>query len=223
MIIHKQFKHIDKPNFPDLQRIDDESGVRKYLTPDGNLYPSVTTVLGKLNEKAISAWKKRVGKEEAEKITKYAFAVGTPIHELFERYINNERPDYRDIKNPLQRNMFLSMKPYLDKVDNVVCQEQPMYSDILRLAGTTDLIAEYDGFKSIIDFKTSRKLKEESHIKSYFLQATIYSIMLQELTGLIYPWVTILLVTYSGEVAVFRKHRKIFFKEVLDFINEHNN
>lgn len=222
MITHKKFNHIHKPDFPILRRIEDESGVRKYLTPGGMSYPSVTTVLSKLNEKQIQAWKKRVGLEEAERISKFALSVGTPVHELFEKYINNEEPNYSDIKSPLQTNMFLATKPYLDKIDNVLCQEQPMYSDLLRLAGTTDLIAEYDGYKSIIDFKTSRKLKEENHIKSYFLQATIYSIMLQELTGLIYPWVTIILVTYSGEVSVFRKNRKMFFKEVLDFIHEYN-
>ena len=75
------------------------------------------------------------------------------------------------------------MKHELDKIDNIVAQEVPLYSDGLGVAGRVDCIAEYDGKVSIIDFKSSRKKKQKSWIKKYFLQATAYALMYEEMTG----------------------------------------
>jgi len=79
--------------------------------------------------------------------------------------------------------LFEQMKHELDKIDNIVAQEVPLYSDGLGVAGRVDCIAEYDGKLSIIDFKSSRKKKQKSWIKKYFLQATAYSLMYEEMTG----------------------------------------
>jgi genome maintenance exonuclease 1 len=194
-----------------------KDGKRYYITPSGNLYPSVSTVMGSLSKDSISAWRARVGEEEANKISNYATTFGTAIHKIIEDYINNE-PTYLESAMPQQKWVVAAATQTLDRIDNVYCQEACLYSDVLCLAGRTDCIAEFDGVPSVIDFKTARKMKTESMIESYFLQATCYSLMFEEITGIKIPQLVILMMTYEGQVAVFKKQRKDYYsrlKEVL--------
>lgn len=216
----KKFNHEPLILKDDIKRIIGPDGKRWYLTPNKNQYPSVTTVLSILSEEGLDKWRKRVGEEEAERIASYARKVGTPIHDLYERYLKNEEVE---AESYLQQYMFNATKKELDKIDNIRAQEEYLYSDLLRMAGTVDLIGEYDGYKAIIDFKTSKKEKKIEYIHSYFLQATIYSIMLQEMTGEIYPWVVIILTTYDGECTVYRRHRNEFLKDVKDLYARYYN
>ena len=111
----------------------------------------------------------------------YAMKTGTEMHSIVENYLNNRAEDMD--KNPRAMKLFEQMKDELDKIDNIVAQEVPLYSDGLGVAGRVDCIAEYGGKLSIIDFKSSRKKKQKSWIKKYFLQATAYSLMYEEMTG----------------------------------------
>jgi ATP-dependent exoDNAse (exonuclease V) beta subunit len=156
-------------------------GKRHYESPTGSLLPSVTTVLSLLSDTGIKAWRRKVGEVEANKVMEYAMKTGTEMHSIVENYLNN-RAEESD-KNPRAMKLFEQMKPELDKIDNIVAQEVPLYSDGLGVAGRVDCIAEYDGKLSIIDFKSSRKKKQKSWIKKYFLQATAYALMYEEMTG----------------------------------------
>lgn len=163
---------------PKLKRINCD-GVRLYETPTGKKYPSVTTVVGLRGKKEIFEWRKRVGEEEANKISQRAANRGTRIHSLCEDYINNKdvQPDLFD------RELWHRFKPILKPINNIRCIESMLFSHKLEIAGTVDCIAEYDGILSIIDFKTSRRVKTIEDITGYFLQCAMYAVAFVEMTG----------------------------------------
>lgn len=178
------FHHVDHGiELPKMTRETTESG-RKYFTPDGKAYPSITTVLSILSKAQIMAWRERVGEEEANKISRQASTRGTAIHNIAENYLNNKDDWNKDVK-PVNLYTFGQIKQIVDNhVNNIWFQEEYLFSDRLQCAGQVDCIAEYDGKLSVIDFKTSRKPKEESWITNYFIQASFYSAAFYEMTGI---------------------------------------
>jgi genome maintenance exonuclease 1 len=177
------FTHKTPPALPELtsQSVD---GKRFYTTPEGNVYPSITTVLSVLSKDAIQEWRERIGQEEAEKISSHASNRGTDLHAVLESYIKNEELSFPVDPKSKVKIMFNRMKRVLSKVDNVLAQEVPLYSDKLGVAGRCDLIAEWAGIPSIVDFKGATKAKKKEWITSYFLQATAYSLMFEERTDI---------------------------------------
>ncbi len=154
------------------------------MTPEGNKYPSITTVLGELSKAGIEAWKKRVGEETANKISAQASTRGTAVHELAENYLNNKE-DWSKGYMPANIFTFNTIKPVLEsRVNNIWAQEVPLYSDRLQIAGRVDCIAELDGELTIIDFKTSRKPKTKDWIENYFFQGAFYAAAFFEQTGI---------------------------------------
>ena len=154
-------------------------GGRYYETPSGAKYPSVTSVTRLHNQESIQAWKEKVGEEEANKISRRALARGNTIHSLAEKYLLNEG----DKSDDFTRSDFGQMIPYLDKINNIHCLETQLYSDHLQTAVTVDCIGEYDGKLTVIDFKTSAKLKKREWVKDYFMQCSAYAVMYEERTG----------------------------------------
>lgn len=161
-----------------LVRID-EAGGRVYQTPNGQKYPSVTAVTGILGAASIQEWRDRVGEEEANRISSRASKRGTEIHALCEAYLKNEVPK----PSIFDAEVFNSVLPELKKINNVRCLETPLFSHHLRVAGTVDCIADYDGRRSVIDFKTSSKVKTKEDIHNYFMQTAAYAVMFEERTG----------------------------------------
>jgi genome maintenance exonuclease 1 len=155
-------------------------GKRFYTLEDGTKLPSITTVLSATKREAIQAWRKKVGEEKANAISRKAAGRGTNVHTLCERYLNNE--SLGDIM-PDAKEMFLSIKPLLHRINNIHYQEQTFWSKQLGVAGRVDCIAEFDGTLSVIDFKTSRKIKTKNDIEDYFWQTTAYALMYEELIG----------------------------------------
>ena len=154
---------------------------RVYKTPHG-AFPSITTVLSRLSREGIAKWRNKVGEEKANKNSRVASSRGTRIHKICEDYINNKEPD---IKSPLDKEMFLNMQEILDGfVEEVYGQELPLYSKHLGIAGRVDLVCKWNGRTAIVDFKTSAKEKKREWIDSYYMQATAYCIMFEEMTGI---------------------------------------
>ena len=154
-------------------------GGRYYETPTGAKYPSVTSITKLHNQESIQAWKDKVGEEEAGKISRRALARGNKIHSLAEKNLLNEG----DLSDDFSKTDFGVMIPYLDKINNIHCLETQLYSDHLKTAGTVDCIGEYDGKLTVIDFKTSAKLKKREWVKDYFMQCSAYAVMYEERTG----------------------------------------
>ena len=192
--------------YDSLDRAEHSDG-RRYVTLDGNAYPSVTTILGIVNEEKIAAWRKRVGEDEANKIGTRAANRGTAVHSITERYINNE-VDYAEGFMPNIIQNFNDLKPILDeRLGNIRAQEVPLYSDHLRVAGRVDCVAEFDGTLSIVDFKTSRKLKKKEWITNYFAQEAAYAIMWEERTGEPITQLVTLITVDDEQPQVFVEHR----------------
>jgi CRISPR/Cas system-associated exonuclease Cas4 (RecB family) len=179
--IEVKFKHVAH-DFPTLLREQSEGG-RFYVTPDGKKYPSVTTVLADYGKESIMQWRKRVGEKEANRVSKQATTRGTSVHKLVENYLNN-LPVYDEDTMPNAKSVFVAMKSALDKINNIHCLETFLFSHELGLAGQVDCIAEFDGKLSVIDFKTSRRLKKKADIANYFMQTSAYAQMFEERTGL---------------------------------------
>ena len=194
---------------PDINELDTETvdGKRYYKTPDGKLYPSVTTVLSELSKEGIAAWRAKVGNDVANRISAQASARGTAVHKLCEDYINNE-PDYLDGHMPANIETFNTLKGLLDKyLDNVVMQEVPLYSHYLEVGGRVDCIGEWNGKLSVIDFKTSKRPKRRSQISNYFMQASAYCVMFEELTKIPITQTIIVMSVDNDHPLVFKGHR----------------
>jgi genome maintenance exonuclease 1 len=196
--------HVDHGiELPKITRKTTESG-RRYFTPEGNAYPSITTVLGVLSKQGIMEWRKKVGEEEANKISSFAAARGTAVHKLAEDYLNNE-PEWKKGVMPHNLASFLDLKKIIDdRLNNVWFQEEFLYSDKLKCAGQVDCIAEFDNELSIIDFKTSRKPKKEEWIQNYFIQTAFYAAAFYERTGIPIKQSVILITVDHHEPQVFK-------------------
>jgi genome maintenance exonuclease 1 len=155
---------------------------RKYLLPNGDKVPSITTVLSYFKKDSIQAWRNRVGETEANRISKQASNRGTNVHTLCENYLNNS-PNPCAGAMPDAIEMFQSIKPVLLNINNIHYQECGLYSTKLGVAGRVDCIAEYNGVLSVIDFKTSKKIKTIDMIEDYFMQEAFYSLAYEELIG----------------------------------------
>lgn len=209
------FNYTPKDIVEELEQVNTESG-RYYKTPSGSLYPSITTVVGIMNMQAIMDWRKRVGEEEANRISQKATRRGTKVHQLCEDYIagnhiDGSRYSITDLES------FISLRKVIDEyIDNVHCQEKRLYSDYLEVAGTVDCVAEYAGRLSIIDFKTARKAKNREYIQNYFCQATAYAIMYEERTGIPVPNIVIIISVDDDVPQVFTDKRDNYVGQLLD-------
>lgn len=198
----KSFKH---RNFPVCNlETKDVNGSRWYILPNGKLVPSVTTVLSYFDADSIQKWKDRVGEEESNRVRYRATTRGTAIHSLIESYLNNSP---QQIIRPDLQQTFADMRPALDRIDNIYCQESVLYSD--RVAGRTDVIGDFDGVPSIIDFKTSKKTKQEKYITNYKEQTSIYGSLFKLNTGInIDQAVIIIGVDDEPEPQIFKLNKK---------------
>lgn len=197
------FRYCTPKELPQLQSETLPDGRRHYVTPEGNKLPSVTTVVGAQKKKAIMEWRKRVGEEKANQISRKATSRGTNMHTLCEIYLNNEKPTGEVM--PDAKEMFLAIKPYLNKINNIHYQEVALWSNQLGLAGRVDCIAEYEGELSVIDFKTSKRVKDREDVLDYFWQTTAYALMYEELVGKPIDNLVIIMAVEDSEPLIFKE------------------
>jgi len=182
-----------------------ETGKRFYQTPDGKRYPSITTVLGSVSDKSfLVKWRARIGEKEADKISKSSASRGTLNHQLWEKYLYNEAIDTEEMM-PATRESFLQLTKIFDtSVENIRILEGKLISHLIKVGGTVDCVADFNKVTSIIDFKTSLREKKREWISGYFKQATAYSIMLEEMTGIRTEQVVICIqVQETGQPQIF--------------------
>ena len=215
------FDHVEL----DLPKLNRETidGVRYYSVPgdeEGELMKlvSITSVTSHFNKEIFVKWRKRVGNEEADRVTKLATGRGTDMHTLTEYYLKNENlPEVR----PISDFLFKISKGHLNKINNIYALEGPLYSKELGLAGTVDCIAEYDGELAIIDFKTSKKPKPRNWIEHYFVQCMAYGCMLYEMTGISIKKLVIIMACENGECVIYEERDKAKYIKLLgEYINK---
>ena len=199
---------------------DTQSTGRTYVTPDGTRYPSITTVLSILSEDSIRAWRARVGEEEANKVSTKAAGRGTLVHSIIERYLLNE--DTNEFL-PHIRQSLENVRPILDeRLGKIFGLEVPLYSAHLGLAGRVDCVAEFDGVPSIVDFKTSKRVKKKEWISSYFAQMAGYAVMWEERTKRPITNTVVIMDVDDNEPLVFKEHRDNHIKMLINTKKEYD-
>ncbi len=213
------FDHV-KCELPKLER-ETIDGVRYYKVPDDDellKLVSITSVTSHFNKEIFVNWRKKVGNEEADRITKAATSRGTDMHTLTEHYLLND--DLPKVQ-PISDFLFKIAKPKLNLINSIYTLEGSLYSKQLGIAGTVDCIAEYNGELSIIDFKTSKKPKPREWIEHYFVQAMAYGCMFYELTGISIKKLVIIMACENGECIVYEEYDKAkYIKLLTEYISK---
>ena len=181
---------------------------RFYVTPEGKEYPSITTVLSPRNKEGLMKWRKKVGNDVATHIANKAAVRGSKVHKMCEDYLNGLDME-KHKKDFLPYCLFNELKNQtFDNRNGVIGQELVLYSDKYKIAGRTDLIANYKGELSIVDFKTSTNERKDSYNENYYIQTSAYAEMFEELTGQPINQIVILVVTEDGIVQEFIKDKQ---------------
>lgn len=204
-----------------IERVE-VGGVRHYNTPDGGCYPSVTTVLSTMSKQGILQWKESVGADRAARILRQAAARGTATHAICEKYLLNEDGHLKGVM-PSNVLLFKQLQPYLDEhVGRVYGVEIPLYSSVLKSAGTCDLYCELHDVNTVVDFKTSTRLKKEEHIEGYFYQATAYAMMIEEIYKVEVPSMAILIAVEDDHPQFFLKQTSKYKEIVTSFFQNYS-
>ena len=196
-------------------------GERVYPVSEDKFYPSITTITSYRTRHVISEWRRRVGNEEANKISTQASSVGTSFHSMAEDYLNNnfDIEKYKD--QYMAKVLFIQAKPILNRINNIHFQEAPLFSHEYGIAGRVDCIGEFDGKLYVIDFKTSSKEKKEEWIENYFVQETGYAKMYEERSGIKVDQIVTLIACQSGEPQIFIKNPSDYVPLLVDYIKEY--
>jgi|TARA_B100000123_G_C25666328_1_gene399998 genome maintenance exonuclease 1 len=208
------FNHVPAV-LPPLER-ETVDGVRYYKVPDEDEFVklvSITSVTSFWNREKFAKWRKKVGEDKANEITRKATSRGTDTHTLIEHYLLNEEtlPEVQ----PISDFLYKIAKPTLNNIDNIHALEGSLYSKQLGVAGTVDCIAEYDGELAVIDFKTSAAPKPRDWIDGYFVQAAAYACMYYELTGISVKKLVIIMTCENGDCVVYEERDKAKYIKLL--------
>ena len=215
------FTHIDL-KLPKLSR-ESIDGVRYYnIGGENKKLVSITSVISHYSKEKFAKWRKRVGEEEANRITKRATSRGTDTHTLIESYLLNE--ELSEVQ-PISEMLFKLAKPTLDRINNIHCLESSLYSEVLGVAGSVDTIAEFDGELAVIDYKTSAKPKPREWIEGYFVQTMFYGMALYEMTGISIKKLVIIMTCEDGECVIYEerdleKYMKLVIQYIKKFVND---
>lgn len=212
------FVHCPPLKLPELESVTQPDGKRYYVTPSGKRLPSVTTVVGAMKKQAIMEWRNRVGEAEANRISKLATGRGNRVHLLAEKYLNNEQIIWQK-EMPDAVEMFRTLIRPIQNINNIHYQEQALWSETIGMAGRVDLIAEWDGKLSVIDFKTSKKIKKKEDIQDYFAQCTAYSLMYEELVGAPIDQIVVLMAVENEQPLIFVEQTEDHINNLLEHIN----
>lgn len=189
------------------------------LKPARGQYPSVSKVLDATSDKTgLDAWRERVGEERAREISLAAASRGTAMHNIIERYFNDEPIPKEEV---LAYRLYSSLNTYLRKIKPLAI-EIPLWSDHLRVNGRADCVGYYNGDLCIIEFKTSSKEKEERWITNYFIQCAMYALMIYELIGVLCPKIVVVIGVENGFPQLFVRETKLYTRDAISRIREYH-
>jgi genome maintenance exonuclease 1 len=207
---------------PDLVSQTSPDGKRYYTTPSGIQLPSVTTVVGAMKKQSILEWRKAVGEEEANRVSRSASGRGNRVHNLAEKYLKNEPIQWMR-EMPDSAAMFRSLIPHMQRINNIHYIEQALWSEKIGMAGRVDLIAEWDGVLSVIDFKTSKKIKTREDIPEYFAQCVSYAGMYEEHVGVPIDQIVIVMGVEQNSPLIFVERTEDHINTLIEHISFYRN
>jgi genome maintenance exonuclease 1 len=175
-----------------------------------------------MKKKAIMEWRNRVGEVEANRVSKLATGRGNRVHLLAEKYLNNEKIEWSK-EMPDSVEMFRTLIKPIHNINNIQYQEQALWSEKIDMAGRVDLIADWCGVPSVIDFKTSKKIKKKEDIQDYFAQCTAYALMYEELVGTPIDQLVIVMAVENEEPLIFVERTEDHINNLLEHINFYKN
>ena len=108
-------------------------------------------------QQSLQNWKEQ--ETAAQYITEESAMIGTQTHKLIENHLNGVTQT--DDVRLLSVAHFNNLIPFIQKINDIHGTELRLYSNEMKLAGTSDCIAKYDGELSIIDYKTKRSNQQE--------------------------------------------------------------
>ena len=162
---------------------------RKYVAPDGNKLPSVTTILDATKtleaKKALIDWRRRVGEQKAKEITAEAAGRGTRMHKWLENYVltgETGEPGSNPYSKQSHQMAHTIISQGLSNCPEFWGTEVSLYFPKVY-AGTTDLVGLHNSDEAILDFKQTNKPKKREWIEDYFLQLTAYANAHNEVYG----------------------------------------
>ena len=217
------FEHVEL----DLRPLERETidGVRYYKVPDDEellKLVSITSVISHYNKEFFAKWRKKVGEDKANRITKAATNRGTDFHTLTEFFLKNEECS-TDVL-PISKFLFQIAKSEIKNLNKIYGLEKALYSKELGVAGTVDCIAEYKNELAIVDFKTSKKAKPRDWIDGYFVQCAAYACMLYEMTGIMVEKFVIIMACEDGDCVVYEEYDKAkYIKKLSQYITKFLN
>ena len=217
----KNYNHVYPAFLLDNLQCEYHSGKRFYVTPEGERYQSITSILSNLSKDGIQKWRNRVGEKEANRIVAQASRRGTSVHALCEKYINNEESAL-DGELPHIVEMFRSIEPFLDRIDNIRLVEGALWSDELKVAGRADLIAEFDGELAVIDYKTSTYRKSWEMCHKFFMQGTFYAHAFEERTKTPIENIIIIMAVEGDEPMLCRETKSRWLEPLKEVIYKYS-
>lgn len=147
------------PFFPEL-RFEEE---RHIYTMDGQILPSVTTLMRPLDNELYKGIDEEIMRMAAEK--------GTAVHNAAENYVLY---GIEDIEPKYCGYFEAFLKFWEENKPEPLATESRLYHKVLRYAGTADLPCVIDGKKILIDYKTSAVVNKmltgvqlEAYAKAY--------------------------------------------------------
>jgi hypothetical protein len=214
----KMFNHIPT-KLPVLETAHEDNR-HYYISPEGEKYPSITSILHSFPNPGIEIWKSKT--PNWQEIQNESFEVGTELHKMIECYLKNE---YVPLESKRSIDLFNNLFPELNKINNIRCQEAYLYEPNLRISGATDCIAEYDGILSVIDFKQARKVKIEKYVKTsgYYLQITGYAKMFEYCTGIKIDDGVIMIADWNGGINIHKIKIKDYEDDLEALIESYYN
>lgn len=179
-------------------------------------YYGVTKVLSETKSEedkaSLQKWRDSVGEEKAEQIFQEAMAIGTSLDMILEKYLCSEF-EYKMYSKETGIKLFYQVKPVIDKIVPIGTQIH-LYSDKYKIQGYLDCIGYYKDTLTMIDFKNSKRRKDDKYLNDYFLQATMYCILLYEMTGILIKDISIILAIRNDAVP------QIAIAKVKDYVIE---
>ena len=155
-------------------------GTRHYSINEENL-PSVTTILkateSEEKKAKLAEWKNRVGKKQAEIISREATTRGSSMHDYLEKFLLGKLNLDLLGDNTLEKMMAdqIINNGLRNKLMEIWGCEATLYYPG-KYAGAADCIGIYENKESLIDFKNANKPKKDEWIDDYYLQCAAYAL-----------------------------------------------